>query len=160
MAGGWNVGVLVIDQAAWLDVGEKLILIGDNALVEVKNGNQWQQIKIKDFKRKTIDGWPVLAGMTARVHPANNDAIENEQGEFAQAGQVMTKINEKVYQVVNDVMTIPSALRDIEANFWRQGYDVRRGVAGTVIIRLSDGEVHFVPVGMCIKQILFLFEKD
>ncbi len=70
--------------------------------------------------------------------------------------QAMTKFDEKVYQSVNDVMAIPSALRDIELNFWRQGYDVKRGAAGAVIIKMSDGEVHFVPAGTCIKQIVFL----
>jgi hypothetical protein len=69
----------------------------------------------------------------------------------------VTKLDEKVYTTVNDVMTISSALRDIELNFWRQGYDVIRGLAGAVIIKLSDGEVHFVPEGLSIKQILFLY---
>lgn len=49
--------------------------------------------------------------------------------------QAMTKFDEKVYQSVNDVMAIPSALRDIELNFWRQGYDVQQVEGGSAARR-------------------------
>lgn len=66
----------------------------------------------------------------------------------------MAVVQKKVYKSINDVLDMPSALNDIAEDYKGQGFDVSRGDFGMVILKLDDGEVHFVPTGLHIEQIL------
>jgi hypothetical protein len=64
-------------------------------------------------------------------------------------------LQKRVYKSVNDVVLMPQELNAIADEMISQGYEVNRGPAGTVILKLDDGQVYFVPAGNSIKQILF-----
>jgi len=67
------------------------------------------------------------------------------------------KVCEQVYQVVGDIMKMPSALNALAKEHEREGDKVERGLAGVVILKLDDGEVHFVPAGSNISQLIFAY---
>jgi len=52
---------------------------------------------------------------------------------------------------------MPSALNALAKEYECEGYKVERGLAGVVILKLDDGEVHFVPVGSTIRQALYAY---
>lgn len=66
-----------------------------------------------------------------------------------------TKVEEYLYSRIFDVATIPSELNRIERAEQEKGHHVTRGIGGSVIVALSDGEVHFVPSGRGIECIIF-----
>ncbi len=68
---GWLVGRLVIDQLAYveLDNGD-LVPAAAVKILEVRNGDVWQQLTTDDFTRSTFEGWPAYAGMEARMKGA------------------------------------------------------------------------------------------
>ena len=68
----------------------------------------------------------------------------------------MEIVHEQIYKVVHDVITMPHELNEVAREQESEGYWVERGVAGTVIVKLSDGEIHFVPAAGCIKMLVFL----
>ena len=69
----------------------------------------------------------------------------------------MKKVREQIFQVIGDIMKMPSALNTLASEHECEGYKVERGLAGVVILKLDDGEVHFVPVGSTIKQALYAY---
>ncbi|SFH21802.1 hypothetical protein SAMN05660649_04296 [Desulfotomaculum arcticum] len=69
----------------------------------------------------------------------------------------MKKVHESICKAVNDVITMPRELNDLAREKTAEGYQVERGVAGTVIVKLDDGEIHFVPAAGCIKMIAFAY---
>lgn len=54
-----------------------------------------------------------------------------------------------------DPITIGTELNRIASEFIDSGLDVRRGFAGIVILKLQDGEVHYIPTGKGIEEIIF-----
>lgn len=56
---------------------------------------------------------------------------------------------------VSDPISIGSNLDRIASEFIDIGWDVKRGIAGIVILTLRNGEVHFVPSGRGIEEIIF-----
>ncbi|MTI82714.1 MAG: hypothetical protein FH756_02205 [Firmicutes bacterium] len=160
VAAGWQIGILVIDgDSALLDSDSGEMVIDESDIVEVRNGQYWEQVSGDDFLKKTAEGWPLLAGMTVRVRHGNADMNDCEE-ECGQAGEAAVKLDEKVYVAVNDALEIPHRLTCIESDLRHQGYIIERGVAGSVIIKLNNGEVHYVPAGMCIKQIIFSYQRE
>ncbi|GBF34112.1 hypothetical protein DCCM_3224 [Desulfocucumis palustris] len=71
----------------------------------------------------------------------------------------MKKIREQVFRVVGDIMRMSSALNTLAKEHEREGYKVERGLAGVVILKLENGEVHFVPAGSTIKQVLYAYRE-
>lgn len=69
----------------------------------------------------------------------------------------MQKVLEQVYQTVADVMKMPEELNTLAETYRAEGYRVERGLAGTVILKLDDGEVHFVPGAVSISQLVFRY---
>ena len=65
---GWVTGRMVIDQGAFVQLDDgKLIPVEENHIVEVKNGDVWKHLSEADFGIISIDGWPLYAGMDARI---------------------------------------------------------------------------------------------
>lgn len=67
----------------------------------------------------------------------------------------MKKTQERTYKVINDVITMPSELNSIALEKSQEGYNVKRGALGVVIITFDDGEVHYVPAKESIKVVMF-----
>jgi len=67
------------------------------------------------------------------------------------------KVRHQIFQVIGDIMKMPSALNALAKEYECEGYKVERGLAGVVILKLDDGEVHFVPVGSTIRQALYAY---
>lgn len=70
IAGGYLTGTLFVEgEAVGLQRqnGEE-ILLDDTYMIEVRNGDAYQQITIGDaLTAKTAEGWPLYAGLYARV---------------------------------------------------------------------------------------------
>lgn len=66
IAGGFIVGNLVIDDDVFiqLDNGQ---LVPATGSVEVKNGDHWRCLTTTDFQAVTVEGWPLYAGLDARM---------------------------------------------------------------------------------------------
>lgn len=70
-------------------------------------------------------------------------------------------VSETLYERVFDVTSIPSVLNRIEEELLALGYDrqqVIRGAMGAVVLRLEDGEVHYVPSGRGVEEVVFKIE--
>lgn len=67
IAEGWTVGQLVIESSAAYMELDNGSLIEVNKELEVKNGDRWQRLTAADLKETTREGWPVYAGMDARM---------------------------------------------------------------------------------------------
>jgi len=63
---GWKVGCLVIKDIAYveLDNGSAIEI---NETLEVRNGDEWQTVSHEDLGKRTPEGWPLLAGLDARL---------------------------------------------------------------------------------------------
>jgi hypothetical protein len=64
-------------------------------------------------------------------------------------------ISSKRLLQVSDPFSIVTELNRIVSEFIDDGWNVKRGIAGIVILTLQDGEVHFVPSGKGIEEIIF-----
>ncbi|WP_027363999.1 hypothetical protein [Desulfotruncus alcoholivorax] len=69
----------------------------------------------------------------------------------------MVKVCERVHKVVWDIMTMPCELKAIAREHEAEGYKVERGAAGVVILKLDNGEVHYVPAGAEIRRVIFAY---
>ena len=67
----------------------------------------------------------------------------------------MKLVRKQVYMPIHDFVQFISELNTIAEEYRQEGYQVERGLAGIVILKLSDGEVHFVPSDKYIKQLVF-----
>lgn len=67
----------------------------------------------------------------------------------------MHLVQERVYKPIHDIMRAAAELNTIARQHEQEGYTVERSIAGAVILKLNDGEVHFVPSGSSIKQLVF-----
>lgn len=66
---GWTFGRLVVDagQASLeLETGE-MLPVPDSAALEVRNGDQWEQVSAKMLQARTAEGWPAYAGLEVRI---------------------------------------------------------------------------------------------
>lgn len=72
----------------------------------------------------------------------------------------MKKVHECIHKVVHDVMTMPHELNVLARECEIEGYKVKRGAAGVVILELNNGEVHYVPAGSTIQRVIFAYEDD
>ena len=67
IADGWTVGNLVIEnQQAYLQL-ENGSIIHASGIIEVKNGDVYQRLTAEDYKSETKEGWPLYAGLRARM---------------------------------------------------------------------------------------------
>ncbi len=69
----------------------------------------------------------------------------------------LKEVERNNFSFVNDIITMPSKLNEIAELYTNEGYEVSRGLAGTVILKLEGGEVHFVPAGDIVQQIVFKY---
>lgn len=69
----------------------------------------------------------------------------------------MKKVQELKYKAIGDILKMPGELNAVAKDFEAEGYKVERGIMGTVVLKLDDGEVHFIPGGSCIKQVVFAY---
>lgn len=67
----------------------------------------------------------------------------------------MDKVLEDVYRVVSDPLTMPEQLNKVAEELAAEGYMIKRGLAGAVVITLDDGEINFVPADGAIKRVVF-----
>lgn len=67
----------------------------------------------------------------------------------------MKLVQTRVYKPIHDIMQVPGELNAIARQHVLDGFKVDRGLAGIVILKLDDGEVHFVPSDCSIKQLVF-----
>lgn len=69
IAGGFIVGTLVIEDGVFIQL-EDGQMIPATGSVEVKNGDTWQILTPADFVAVTVEGWPLYAGLDARMKEA------------------------------------------------------------------------------------------
>lgn len=70
----------------------------------------------------------------------------------------MIKDSESLYMRVVDLLTVPTALDQIAKEYTDVGYEVERGFLGSVVLKLNDGEVHYVPSGRGIDEVIFRYQ--
>ena len=68
---------------------------------------------------------------------------------------IVELIEKRFYKPVTDLMLMPEKLKELEEQFVRAGYAVGPRKGPMVILKLEDGEVHFVPGKRGIWQYLF-----
>lgn len=69
IAAGWTVGRLVIEQGqAYIELDNGSLVLAD-CIVEVKNGDCWQQVSLRDITAVSDQNWPAYGGMDARIKP-------------------------------------------------------------------------------------------
>lgn len=67
IAGGYTVGNLVIDpQGVFIQLDDGS-LTPATGKVEVKIGDHWEALTVADFNDETPEGWPLNAGLDARM---------------------------------------------------------------------------------------------
>ncbi|NMB32718.1 MAG: hypothetical protein GX992_00540 [Clostridium sp.] len=66
----------------------------------------------------------------------------------------LTPISRRFLRESNPV-SMASELDHLASEFIDNGWEIKRGVAGIVVLTLEDGEVHFVPTGKGIEEIIF-----
>ena len=66
----------------------------------------------------------------------------------------ITLSSKRLYQV-SDPLSMITNLDRIASEFIDGGWDVKRGIAGVVILTLQDGKAHFVPSGGGIEEFIF-----
>jgi hypothetical protein len=66
---GWTLGVLVIeDGRVELQLDDNsLIPVPAGAVLEVKNGSSWEPLANSDLRLLDRYGWPLFAGLDARM---------------------------------------------------------------------------------------------
>lgn len=55
-------------------------------------------------------------------------------------------------EMISDPLRIPARLDEMAREFKQEGYQVQRGILGTVILLLDDGKVIFAPGAKGIVQ--------
>lgn len=73
-------------------------------------------------------------------------------------GEIMEKVFERVYYAAPEIFLVPLALKALAENKAVEGYKVERGLAGSVILKLDDGEVHYVPRNNTIVEFGFKYQ--
>lgn len=66
-----------------------------------------------------------------------------------------TQVAERRFYSAKAPISIPEKLNKIAEQYLNNGWEVRRGLAGLVILKLDDGEVHYVPRGKGVEEIIF-----
>ncbi|NLJ41342.1 MAG: hypothetical protein GX352_07020 [Clostridiales bacterium] len=69
-------------------------------------------------------------------------------------------VNSRRLFKVSDPISIATQLNRIARQFMDGGWQVKRGFAGIVILKLQDGEIHYIPTGKGIEEIIFERSKD
>lgn len=72
----------------------------------------------------------------------------------------LIQVREKTYNMVHDVLFMPKELNKIELEKKLEGYEVSRAGFGIVVVSLPDGEIHYVPAGDRISEIIFKYGDE
>lgn len=67
---------------------------------------------------------------------------------------MMKVVRNQLYRRVDDPFLIQRELDQVAKEFMASGWEVKRGILGTVILELQDGEVHYVPTDKGVEEIL------
>ena len=67
----------------------------------------------------------------------------------------MQLIENTSYIPVSDPLKMQQELAELENEFRVQGHQVERKALGIVVLKLQDGEVHFVPGDGAIRRLIF-----
>ncbi|HZJ83753.1 MAG TPA: hypothetical protein VFD57_08105 [Clostridia bacterium] len=70
------------------------------------------------------------------------------------------KINSRRLYETSDPLSTLGHLDRIASEYVDGGWEVRRGFLGIVILPLQDGEVHYIPTGDGIEEIIFEGRAD
>lgn len=73
IASGYTTGQLVVEgeMVGLLRDSGEVIELDEKSLIEVRNGDVYEQITIKEaLTTETIEGWPLYAGLYTRVKGA------------------------------------------------------------------------------------------
>lgn len=66
----------------------------------------------------------------------------------------MKVVRNQLYRIISDPFLIQRELNQIAQGYAKEGWKVKRGIIGTVILELQDGEVHYVPTAQGVDEIL------
>ena len=67
----------------------------------------------------------------------------------------MQLVEDKSFMPVSDPLKMQDRLSELENEFKSQGHQVKRKALGIVVLKLADGEVHFVPGNGEIRRLIF-----
>jgi hypothetical protein len=67
----------------------------------------------------------------------------------------MNKVKEFLFRPVHDPVMIQAELKRIAVDEEAAGQKVSRGMLGSVVVELDDGEVHYVPSGRGVECVVF-----
>lgn len=70
----------------------------------------------------------------------------------------LTVQSKRLYEV-SEPISIATKLNQIAAEFKSSGWNVKRGIAGVVILTLQDGEVHYIPTLKGIEEVIYKREN-
>jgi hypothetical protein len=65
------------------------------------------------------------------------------------------KIRERLYRRVHDILKIPEHLKLLKKELFNEGYEIQDSGFGGLVIKLTDGEIHFVAGGDGIHEYVF-----
>lgn len=124
------------------------------------------EYKRGDYVRVSQDA-DNFAGAIGRVVEVNEVTCEVEVVGYT--GAFMFKelekvdlklVRERTYRMVEDAMKMPWELNGVAKEFEAEGYEVKRTFGGTVVVSMSDGEIHFVPDRDRIKEYVFQTQQS
>ncbi|MBG9564898.1 hypothetical protein [Brevibacillus agri] len=75
----------------------------------------------------------------------------------------MIKVAEQVYRHINDPLRTKEHFDAIYRELIDEGYNeqqISRGPFNSVILKLEDGEVHYVPSGKGVDEVIFKYENS
>jgi len=117
--------------------------------------------KSGDYVRITLDA-DNFAGAIGQVVKVGEVTCEVEivghTGAFMfnNLGKIAMKlVRERTHSMVNDMIKMPWELNQVAKKFEGEGYEVKRAFGGTVVIQMTDGEIHFVPDRDRINEYVF-----
>ena len=64
-------------------------------------------------------------------------------------------INSRRLYQISDPLSVTRELNRIALQLIDGGWKIKRGDAGTVILTLRDGEIHYIPTSKGIEEIIF-----
>lgn len=67
IADGYKLGRLVFEgDKPYIELENGTEIEATGLIVEVLNDNEWYRLGEEDYKRKTVEGWPLFAGFDCR----------------------------------------------------------------------------------------------
>lgn len=67
-------------------------------------------------------------------------------------------VSRRLFEILDPVITITRINEMIKA-FKQTGWEIKRGIAGIVILTLQDGEIHYIPTLKGIEEVIYERKK-